>query len=48
MVLEDLENYNGLDELLETRMVVDPFEDEKLFHLGDNSKFLHDLGLTDR
>ncbi len=47
MVMEDLDDLSGIDTLLETGLILDPFEDDKLAHLADNSQFLRDLGLTE-
>lgn len=45
------DNESHLDEELMQNLfnegVIDPFEDEKLAQLADNSRFLKDLGLTD-
>ena len=49
LVLSNPENlsHNEMVEELFNDGVIDPFEDEKLKHLADNSKLLRDLGLSD-
>ncbi|MDR1169027.1 MAG: hypothetical protein LBK53_09110 [Heliobacteriaceae bacterium] len=46
MVMDNLDDISGMDELFKNG-IIDPFEDEKLEQLADNSRFLRDLGLTD-
>lgn len=49
LVLSDLEDdsHNQIMNELFKKGVADPFEDEKLFELSDNSRLLRDLGLLD-
>lgn len=50
LALSDSENttHNKIvDELFNEEGVVDPFDDDKLFNLSDNERFLKDLGLKD-
>ena len=46
IVLSDINNTENIDDLFQ-HGVIDPFEDDKLAHLADNSRFLHDLGLIE-
>ena len=49
LVLANPENQSHIDMVEELFLngVVDPFEDDKLFHLADNKRLLRDLGLTE-
>lgn len=50
LVLSDPENTSHNDivsDLVDKGVIIDPFEDEKLEKLADNSRFLRDLGLLD-
>ncbi len=48
LVLSDPENTEQnqlVDELFKNQGISNPFSDEALFELSENSRFLHDLGL---
>lgn len=49
LVLSNPENdsHNKIVDKLFSNGVIDPFEDEKLLKLSDNTKFLRELGLLD-
>lgn len=49
LVLSNPENnsHNQIVDELFSKGIIDPFEDEKLLELSDNSRFLRDLGLLD-
>jgi|GEM_PF-714546 len=49
LVLSDIHNNSGNDIMNElfAKGVIDPFEDEKLADLSNNSRFLRDLGLLE-
>lgn len=49
LVLSNPENdsHNKIMDELFSRGVVDPFDDERLLELSDNSRFLRDLGLIE-
>lgn len=49
LVLANPENVSHISMVEELFLdgVIDPFEDDKLFHLADNKRLLEDLGLTE-
>lgn len=49
LVLSNPENqsHNQIVDELFSKGIIDPLEDDKLFHLSDNTRFLRDLGLLD-
>lgn len=49
LVLSDPDNnsHNEIVDKLFSKGIIDPLEDEQLFDLSDNKRFLRDLGLLD-
>lgn len=49
LVLSNPENqsHNQIVDELFSKGIIDPLEDDKLFHLSDNTRFLRELGLLD-